>query len=311
MSGAGSDSATPTSPDDPRPLACALSGANRTAGKCFSLKEPYLRAGCSRWWAVASLRCSRPFRQASQARSLAESGSSTFCRAVVRPWASHQRSNSLVVYSRSWVELWVMAVPPDCAARRCPFSCWATALAPPTSHYTPRLDAGRAGVQERGKDRRSGNTPQEGMTVAREEEKLRLGKGAAFVKGRLKRLRQEDETWEADFQALPKPITQSRTDYLGMAVAPDGSLLADAHVQGRPTVKDMATLLSHVMRRPLTGKAPRPRRLHRAAAVGEQVRQEDGVRAACDALEGLLQVARPAAATREMHRGLPDWRRMV
>jgi UDP:flavonoid glycosyltransferase YjiC (YdhE family) len=32
----------------------------------------------------------------------------------------------------------------------------------------------------------------------------------------------------------------------------------------------------------------------RAAAVGEQVRQEDGVRAACDALEGLLQVARPA-----------------
>ena len=34
------------------------------------------------------------------------------------------------------------------------------------------------------------------MTVAREEE-LKLGKGAAFVKGRLQRLRQEDETWEA------------------------------------------------------------------------------------------------------------------
>jgi hypothetical protein len=43
------------------------------------------------------------------------------------------------------------------------------------------------------------------LTVARDEEKLSLGKGAAFVKGRLKRLRQEDETWEADFQALPKP----------------------------------------------------------------------------------------------------------
>jgi UDP:flavonoid glycosyltransferase YjiC (YdhE family) len=31
----------------------------------------------------------------------------------------------------------------------------------------------------------------------------------------------------------------------------------------------------------------------RASEVREQVRQEDGVRAACDALEGLLQAARP------------------
>ena len=98
--------------------------------------------------------------------------------------------------------------------------------------------------------------------MAREEEKLKLGKGAAFEKGRLKRLRQEDETWEADFQALPKPITQSETHYLGMVVAPDGSFLADSHVEGRPTVNDMATLLAHAMRRPLTGKAHRPRRLH-------------------------------------------------
>src|SRR5438270_12776178 len=44
------------------------------------------------------------------------------------------------------------------------------------------------------------------VTVAREEEKLKLGKGAAFVKSCLKRLPQEDETWEADFRALPKPI---------------------------------------------------------------------------------------------------------
>jgi hypothetical protein len=98
--------------------------------------------------------------------------------------------------------------------------------------------------------------------VAREEEKLKLGKGAVFVKGRFKRLRQEDETWEADFQALPKPITQSQTHYLGMVVAPDGSFLADSHVEGRPSVNDMATLLAHAMRRPLTGKAHRPRRLH-------------------------------------------------
>ena len=98
--------------------------------------------------------------------------------------------------------------------------------------------------------------------MAREEEKLKLGKGAAFEKIRLKRLRQEDETWEADFQALPKPITQSETHYLGMVVAPDGSFLADSHVEGRPTVNDMATLLAHAMRRPLNGKAHRPRRLH-------------------------------------------------
>ncbi len=103
---------------------------------------------------------------------------------------------------------------------------------------------------------------QEEVTVAREEERLKLGKGAAFVKGRLKRLRQEDETWEADFQALPKPITQSQTHYRGMVVAPDGSLLADSHIEGRPTVNDMATLLTQAMRRPLTGKRHRPRRLH-------------------------------------------------
>jgi hypothetical protein len=100
------------------------------------------------------------------------------------------------------------------------------------------------------------------VTVPREEEKRKLGKGAAFMKARLKRLRQEDETWEADFQALPKPVTESQTHYRGMVVAPDGSLLADARVEGRPTVNDMATLLAHAMRRPLTGKAHRPRRIH-------------------------------------------------
>src|SRR5262249_30271049 len=99
-------------------------------------------------------------------------------------------------------------------------------------------------------------------TVAREEERLRLGKGAAFEKGRLKRLRQGDEPWEADFQALPKPIVQSQTHYRGMVVDPDGSLLAESHVEGRPTVNDMATLLAHAMRRPLIGKAHRPRRVH-------------------------------------------------
>ena len=98
--------------------------------------------------------------------------------------------------------------------------------------------------------------------MAREEEKLVLGKGAAFVKSRLKRLPQQDHTWEADFQALPKPVTQSRTDYLGTVVDEDGVLLGEATVEGRPTVNDMATLLAHALRRPLDGPAHRPRRLH-------------------------------------------------
>jgi hypothetical protein len=98
--------------------------------------------------------------------------------------------------------------------------------------------------------------------MAQEHPRLKLGKRAAFVKGRLKRLRQEDETWEADFRALPKPVTQSQMHYRGMVVGPDGAFLADARVEARPTVNDTATLLTHAMRRPLTGKAHRPRRLH-------------------------------------------------
>jgi hypothetical protein len=97
------------------------------------------------------------------------------------------------------------------------------------------------------------------VTVA-EEEKLKLGKGVAFVKTRLKHLPQADDTWEADFRALPRPITQSETHYLGMVVCQaDGSLLADSQVHGRPSVNDLATLLAHAMRRPLAGNASRPK----------------------------------------------------
>ena len=96
------------------------------------------------------------------------------------------------------------------------------------------------------------------MTVA-DEEKLKLGKGAAFVKGRIKALPGCDEVWEADFQALPKPSTQSWTHYLGVVVTEgDGSLLADLPIAGRPSVNDLATILAHAMRRPLDGNARRP-----------------------------------------------------
>src|SRR5271165_157570 len=92
---------------------------------------------------------------------------------------------------------------------------------------------------------------------------LQLGKGVAFVKNQLKRLRQEDETWEADFRALPQAITQSATHYLGMVLTqPDGFLLAESEVEHKPTVNDLATLLANAMRRPFVEDSHRPRRIH-------------------------------------------------
>jgi hypothetical protein len=99
--------------------------------------------------------------------------------------------------------------------------------------------------------------------VANERHDLKLGKGATFfVKSHIKRLPQEDETWEADFYALPKPLMQSDAHYLGMVVVqPYGDYLAELEVKGRPSVNDLATLLAQAMRRPFTEGAHRPRRL--------------------------------------------------
>lgn len=91
----------------------------------------------------------------------------------------------------------------------------------------------------------------------------KLGKGAAFDKSRLKRLRQEEETWEADFRALPKPMMQNETHYLGMVVTKrSGSVLANTQVEVRPSVYDMAKMLAQAMLRSLVGQAHRPRRLY-------------------------------------------------
>ena len=99
--------------------------------------------------------------------------------------------------------------------------------------------------------------------MAGDENKLKLGKGNAFVKSQLRRLRQEDETWEVDFRALPKPVSQSATQYLGMVLTqPDGFLRAEPEIEQSPTVNDLATLLAHAMKRPLVGRHLRPRRIH-------------------------------------------------
>jgi hypothetical protein len=77
---------------------------------------------------------------------------------------------------------------------------------------------------------------------------LKLGKGVAFVKSQFKRLRQENETWEADFRALPKPTLQTDTHYLGLVLAqPHGYLLAFIEIEQTPTVNDFATLLANAI----------------------------------------------------------------
>jgi hypothetical protein len=99
--------------------------------------------------------------------------------------------------------------------------------------------------------------------MRRKPDSLKLGKGAAFDNARLKRLRQKDETWEADFRALPKPMMQNETHYLDLVVTKrGGSVLAEMKVEGSPSANDLATLLGTAMRDPLTEVAPRPRRIH-------------------------------------------------
>jgi hypothetical protein len=104
---------------------------------------------------------------------------------------------------------------------------------------------------------------QEEVIVAKQRKESRLRQGASIAGSGLKRLRQEDHTWEADFRALPKPILETETHYLGLVVSKEsGSVLAHSQVEGRPAASDLAALLADAMRRPLTGAAHRPHRLH-------------------------------------------------
>jgi hypothetical protein len=99
--------------------------------------------------------------------------------------------------------------------------------------------------------------------MAKEQPKLKLGKSAAFVKTHLKQLKQENDTWEADFRALPKEKGQTETHYLGLVVAlPRGiPLVCFPLVEYTPNVNDLADLLADAMRRPMTESAHRPRQI--------------------------------------------------
>ena len=75
----------------------------------------------------------------------------------------------------------------------------------------------------------------------------------------LKRSPQSDAVWEADFRALPKPVGQADTHYVGFVVAPDGHLLAERAVPRTPSAGDLAKLLTDASLRPLHGDPCRPR----------------------------------------------------
>lgn len=81
---------------------------------------------------------------------------------------------------------------------------------------------------------------------------LKLGKGSAFVKSRLRRLPQSEDVWEADFQ--------SEVDHwMGLVVEQEhGAVFAMKMLEMVPGVNDLAHLLSDAMRRPLFDAWHRP-----------------------------------------------------
>lgn len=99
--------------------------------------------------------------------------------------------------------------------------------------------------------------------MAREPDKLKLGKGAAFVKSRLKYLRQEDDTWEADFFPIPCSDSEHGNVWFGMVLSHGHDyILAQRTFEEQPTVNDLARLLADAMNRPMAERCHRPRCLY-------------------------------------------------
>ncbi len=96
------------------------------------------------------------------------------------------------------------------------------------------------------------------------ENRLKLGKGASFfVKARLRRLSQEDETWEADFFSIPCSESEHGSMWWGIVLSHShDKVLAQHMVEEPPTVNDLAHLLAEAMRRPLVDFSHRPRCLY-------------------------------------------------
>jgi hypothetical protein len=98
--------------------------------------------------------------------------------------------------------------------------------------------------------------------VAGYPQKLRLGKGVAFVKSQLRRLRQEDDDWEVDLLPIPCSGNKRSNVWIGMVISrTDDYILAHLIVEEPPSVNDLAKLLADAMRRPFVEGAHRPQTL--------------------------------------------------
>ena len=98
-------------------------------------------------------------------------------------------------------------------------------------------------------------------------EPLKLGKGSAFVKSKLRNLPQTDDVWEVDFQPIPEQVCKRVNQgelWLGLVVSvPQRFHLANLLLEvPPPTVNDLARVLAHAMNRPLVDRAHRPARIH-------------------------------------------------
>ena len=80
---------------------------------------------------------------------------------------------------------------------------------------------------------------------------------------RLQRLRQVEETWEVDFQSVMQPLINNAGFSLGLVVQQNsGSLVSQTSGSRRPVLRELASLLTEAMERPLTGTPRRPQHLH-------------------------------------------------
>ena len=93
-------------------------------------------------------------------------------------------------------------------------------------------------------------------------ERLKLGKGAYFVKSRLARLPQTDDEWQVDFEPFIRRPRRQKQEWLGIVLSQtDDFLLAEEILENPPTVNDLARLLADAMLHPLMERPHRPQRV--------------------------------------------------
>jgi hypothetical protein len=97
-------------------------------------------------------------------------------------------------------------------------------------------------------------------TTEHDQQKLKLGKGVAFVKSQLCRLPQTEEIWEVDIRPAPAPGNNG-TIWEGLVISNDGRLPTERMFEEPANVNHMAQLLADAMRRPLDGEPRRPKTL--------------------------------------------------